>query len=200
LRQQVTRRRTRRARGGEELVEQGGDPGGGEAGGPGLLEQGGGAAVGDQPPQGPRAAADPPLGQAGDQRRQVAVDQPGHRPCPAAGRGRRVEQLDLAREAAVEAQAHVAGGQVGRWRPGGQGGEQGQAERPGVPLEQGGGGHGEAVGPQALGGQLELEVELDRDRAEQVAGGQPDHGSATSSRALRTVPKTAAWGRSGRSA
>jgi hypothetical protein len=56
------------ARGGEELVEQGGDPGGGEAGGPGLLEQGGGAAVGDQAPQGPRAPADPSLGQAGDQR------------------------------------------------------------------------------------------------------------------------------------
>src|SRR5918993_383656 len=134
----------------QQLAEQSAGRAGGEAGRLGLGEHGGRAAVGDQPPQGPRAPPDPPLGQPGHKQGQVVADQPGH--------------------------------------------------RPGGALEQRRGGHGRAVAAEPLPGQLELEVQLERDRAEQVVGGQPGHGSATSSRALRTVPKLAAWGRSGRSA
>jgi hypothetical protein len=166
----------------------------------GLLEEGGGAAVGHQPPQRPGAAADPPLAQPGDQDREVAVEEPGHGPGRAAAGGRRVVQGRPGHQPAGEAQPHVPGGQVG-WRgPGGQGGGQRPGQGPGPALEHGRGGHVRAVAAEGLAGQLELGVQVGRAGGEQLAGGQPGHGPATSSRALRTLPKVAAWGRSGRSA
>src|SRR5918993_1012336 len=184
----------------EQLAEQPAGLAGGEAGRLGLGEHGGRAAVGDQPPQGPPAPPDPPLRQPGHEQGQVVADQPGHRPGGAAGRRGRGAHRDLGQPPPGKGQQHVAGGQVGCWPTGGQGGEQGPGQGPGVALEQGRGGPGRAVAAEPLPGQLELEVQLERDRAEQVVGGQPGHGSAPPSGALRTGPEGAAWGRSGRSA